>query len=155
MHSRVFGVLTSPAKIRHWGGWLRWRVRSKVVDPVRLRIDMALHRPLSEELRETYFLDISARAQYSYEPTPYPGTVVIFHGEGLYDDPALGWRNYVAAVRSYAVPGEHNGNRDAMADPAVGFVAEKMQGLLELARARSRSAATGQSEATATAEATI
>ena len=42
-------------------------------------------------LREEYFLRIHGKAERAYEPTPYPGDMLTFFGDGLYEDPELGW----------------------------------------------------------------
>ena len=44
-------------------------------------------------------------AERAYEPQPYPGDIVVFYGEGLYEDPELGWGGLAARRRpAYAVP---------------------------------------------------
>ena len=133
--ARVVGVLTSGTKIRHWIGHVLWRSSKKLIDPVRIRAAMALDRPLSEEQREFFFLEIAGRAQLLYEPSPYPGPMVVFHGEGVYQDPTLGWSHTVESLETFAIPGPHRGNRSLMAEPAAGLLAGEMQDVL--ARARS------------------
>jgi len=132
---RVVGVLTNWAKIRHWIHHLSWRFGKKFFDPVRIRLAMALDRPLSEEQREFYFLEIAGRAQHIYETTPYPGPMIVFYGDGVYEDPALGWAHTVDSLESYAIPGPHRGNRSLMAEPAAGLLADQMQDVLARARA--------------------
>ena len=34
---------------------------------------------------------IAAVAERAYEPSVYPGEILLFHGDGLYDDPELGF----------------------------------------------------------------
>src|SRR5207237_5298246 len=89
--ARVIGVLTSWAKIRHWISHLSWRLGKRFIDPVRIRLAMTLDRPLLEEQREFFFLEIAGRAQLLYETSPYPGPMVAFHGAGVYEDPTLAW----------------------------------------------------------------
>jgi len=83
---------------------------------------------------------LSAEAQYRYEPAFYGGEIAMFFGSGLYDDPELGWGPLADSVVTYEVPGEHTrGNRDAMAEPKVAFVAD---GLREYLVARREQAGT-------------
>ena len=139
--ARVIGVLTSWTKIRHWISHLSWRFGKRFIDPVRIRLAMTLDRPLSEEQREFFFLEIAGRAQLLYEASPYPGPMVVFHGEGVYEDPTLGWSHAVESVEAFAIPGPHRGNRSLMAEPAAGLLAGQMQGVLARARAQSPSRA--------------
>jgi amino acid adenylation domain-containing protein len=132
---RVAGVLTNPKKMRGWARHLRWRFRNRFIDPARVRKSMRLNLPLPEEVREIYFLEIAARAEYAYEPERYPGPIIVFHGEGLYDDPDLGWIDLASSIETVAVPGDHSGNRDMMAEPPVTVVAERMHEALVTARA--------------------
>ncbi len=70
---------------------------------------------------------MNARAEVEYEPEPYPGPIILFHGAGLYDDPELGWGGLAEEIETLEVPGPHRGNRDSMAEPNVGFIAERLQ----------------------------
>ena len=82
-------------------------------------------RPLPEWLRESYFLKLHARAERGYDPRPYAGEILIFSGEGMYDDVTLGWAGLAqGGVRTYVVPGEHKDNRDMMRPHHVGYVAD-------------------------------
>jgi thioesterase domain-containing protein/acyl carrier protein len=131
---RVAGVLTNPAKIRRWTGHLAWRLEKRFVDPVRIRLAMRLDHSLSEEQREFFFLEIAGHAQMLYEPSTYAGPMVVFYGDGVYEDPALGWSGTVESVETYGIPGPHRGNRTLMAEPAVTPLAARMQDVLERAR---------------------
>jgi amino acid adenylation domain-containing protein len=94
----------------------------------RTRLLLALGRPVPEHLREEYFFNLHSKAEKAYEPTPYSGDLLIFYGEGLYENPTLGWDGLAqGGIQSFAVPGEHEGNREAMHEPAVGFVADTLQ----------------------------
>jgi amino acid adenylation domain-containing protein len=120
---RVLRALRDPRRV--WSGlmWDMWEVRTRVA--------LALGRPIPEELRERYFLDLHAKAERRYEPRVFEGEILAFYGDGLYEDPTLGWQQFATrGVRAFAVPGEHEGNRDAMHEPAVGFVAEHLAGAL-------------------------
>ncbi len=111
---------------RFWSGLL-WYFRKP-----RTRLALALGRPIPEELREMYFLELHQKAERAYAAGRFSGEILTFYGEGLYEDPALGWEGHAAGgIRAYAVPGEHNGNRDAMMEPAVEFVAERLGAYLD------------------------
>jgi amino acid adenylation domain-containing protein len=132
--ARVVGVLANPAKIRKWTSFAAWRLSKTFVDPVRIRLAMRFQRPLTEEQREIFFLEIAGHAQTNYDTEPYPGPMVVFYGDGVYEDPALGWSSVVESVETYAIPGPHSGNRTLMAEPAAGLLSERMQDILGRAR---------------------
>ncbi|HLX19515.1 MAG TPA: thioesterase domain-containing protein, partial [Gaiellaceae bacterium] len=132
--ARVAGVLMNPQKIRRWSGHAVWRIEKTLVDPVRLRLAMKLDRPLSEEQRESFFFEIAGHAQTVYEPSTYAGPMVVFYGEGVYEDPALGWAGTVGSVETYGIPGPHRGNRTLMAEPAVLSLSARLQEVLDRAR---------------------
>lgn len=120
---RVLRALRDPRRV--WSGlmWDLWELRT--------RLALALGRPIPEQLRERYFLDLHAKAERAYEPRMFDGEILLFYGDGLYEDPTLGWEPYATGgVGSFAVPGEHAGNRDAMHEPEVGFVAEHLAEVL-------------------------
>ena len=111
---------------RLWSGLL-WELREPMT-----RLALALGRPVPEQHREDYFLKLHAEAQRAYEPGRYDGRILMFYGEGLYENPTLGWEPFASGgVESHAVPGDHTGNREAMMEPAVGFVAERLAEYLE------------------------
>jgi thioesterase domain-containing protein len=97
------------------------------MSPVGVRLALALGRPLPEEARERYFLQLHATAERAYAPAPYPGRMVTFFGAGLYEDPCLGWSDVVeGGIESYPVPGDHTNNRQVMMEPYVEFVSERL-----------------------------
>jgi amino acid adenylation domain-containing protein len=107
---------------RFWTG-LMWELSEP-----RTRLALALGRPIPEQLREKYFLELHSKAERAYSPTPFDGEMIVFYGEGLYEDPALGWEGLATGgVDAFAVPGEHDSNRQAMMEPAVEFVAARLQ----------------------------
>jgi thioesterase domain-containing protein len=112
----------------------RWHARRALgrFDHQRARIALALGRQVPESLRERYFLRIHATAERNYEPQPYPGDFVAFYGEGLYEDPALGWADLVEGdVESHGAPGEHTNNRQLLIEPHVAFVRDRLVAYLE------------------------
>jgi thioesterase domain-containing protein len=111
----------------------------------RTRLALALGRPIPEQLREKYFLELHAKAELRYHPGVFPGEMIVFYGENLYFDPSLGWEQFAAGgLRSFAVPGKHRGNRTAMMEPAVEFVAEHLQACLDEIDARADGSAVAQ-----------
>ena len=94
--------------------------------PVRTRIALALERPIPEELRERYFLDLHMKAERAYEPKPYPGKMLTFYGQDLYEDPSLGWSDTVSDLETHGVPGQHDNNRQVVNEPYVEFVRDRL-----------------------------
>jgi amino acid adenylation domain-containing protein len=100
----------------------RWYLRRPYTS-----LALALGHPVPERFREIYFFELHANAERAYEPTAYDGEALVFYGEGLYEDPALGWEGLArGGIRSYAVPGEHDNNRQAMMEPGVQFVSDRL-----------------------------
>ena len=115
---------------RRFGTALVWYSR-RVGGQRRTRIALALRRPLPEPAREAYFLRLHAKAERVYEPQPYNGDLLVFYGEDLYEDPELGWGGLASGeICAYAVPGSHDNNRQAMMEPYVAFVSERLQAYL-------------------------
>jgi amino acid adenylation domain-containing protein len=107
--------------------WLSWHTGQRI-GKLRVKLAMARGRPIPERLREEFFFDLHARAERAYDPTPYPRDLLVFYGEGLYEDPGIGWSEFAAGgIETFAVPGEHNNNREAMKEPAVQHVAERIE----------------------------
>jgi thioesterase domain-containing protein len=92
------------------------------------KLAVALDRPLPEQVREEYFCDIHIRAQSAYEPVPLECDMLTFYGEGLYDDPGLGWQALIKGeIHPYGVPGVNRNNMHALVDPNVAFVADRLR----------------------------
>jgi len=101
-------------------------------DARRTKYALARRRPVPERVREQFFFDLHQKAERAYEPTPYPGELLMFYGDKLYEDPELGWGGLAErGIITYAVPGEHKGNRDAMHEPGVVFVHERIREYLQ------------------------
>jgi amino acid adenylation domain-containing protein len=121
---RRFGrALREPRRFRTALLWYSWHLGRQN----RARIALALGRPLPEPIREEYFLRLHAKAERAYEPQPYHGDLLVFYGEDLYEDAKLGWGGLATGeIRAYAVPGSHDNNRQAMVEPYVAFVGERL-----------------------------
>ncbi len=114
--TRVPRALMQPKKIF---GYLMWITRDQ-----RTAVLLRLGRPVPERLREAYFLDLHQRAERAYMPEPWDGDMLVFYGENLYEDPTLGWSDFVrGTIDTVEVPGHHPGNREAMMEPAVAYTA--------------------------------
>ncbi|MGA7808425.1 hypothetical protein, partial [Bradyrhizobium sp.] len=95
----------------------------------RTRVLLALGRAVPERDREEFFLGLHREAEKRYVPTKYRGEILVFYGDGLYEEPTLGWDS-LGTVTSYAAPGGHAHNRQLMHEPAVSFVAKRLHDYL-------------------------
>jgi thioesterase domain-containing protein len=94
----------------------------------RAQLALAMARPLPEQIRESFFFGLHHEAEVAYRPKPYPGEILVFYGQGLYEDPELGWGGLAdQGVRTFAVPGEHDNNRQAMQEPGASFLAAHLE----------------------------
>jgi thioesterase domain-containing protein/acyl carrier protein len=126
---KVRRAIREPFRIRRflvYEAKMRLGRAKKRLDRGRVRLALAANRPIPEEIREGYFLGLHAKAERRYQPRPYPHKMLLFFGQGLYEDPLLGWRDFVSDLETYAVPGEHDNNRQAMNEPYVTFVHEQL-----------------------------
>lgn len=105
---------------------LTWQLRKPLT-----RVSLALNRPVPEDYREEYFMDIHASAERAYQPAPFDGDVLVFYGGDLYEDPTLGWDTSATKIASFGVPGTHENNRNALMEPGVGYVAEHLDAFLK------------------------
>ena len=96
---------------------------------LRTRMLLAVGRAVPERDREEFFLGLHRNAEKRYASTKYPGEILVFYGDGLYEEPTLGWGS-LGRVTSYAAPGEHGHNRQLMHEPAVSFVAKRLHDYL-------------------------
>jgi amino acid adenylation domain-containing protein len=127
---RLRRALREPRRFGTALEWYSWRIGGQI----RARLALALGRPVPEQVREEYFLRLHAKAERAYEPEPYGGDLLIFFGEKLYEDPELGWGGLASGeIRAYAVPGNHENNRQAMTEPYVAFISQRLQAHLDSA----------------------
>jgi thioesterase domain-containing protein len=94
-----------------------------------LRLALVTGRPVPEEARDAFFLQLHSRAERSYyERGVYPGDMLVICGEGMYEDPDAGWGSFVAGeIESHVVPGHHTRNRQLMMEPYVLEVRDHIQ----------------------------
>jgi thioesterase domain-containing protein/acyl carrier protein len=121
---RVPRAVREPRKITNSMMWYGRRPLTRTL--------LRLGRPVPERLREAFFLELHAEAELAYDPAPYDGEMLVFYGDGLYEDPTLGWDGLArGGLHVFAVPGEHENNRQAMAEPGAAFVAKCLQESLQ------------------------
>jgi aspartate racemase len=129
---RLLRAMREPRRFFTASAWYAGREIDKC------RLKLALGRgghQIPERLREQFFLHLHGRAERAYEPMPYPKDLLVFYGAGLYEDPELGWSGLAkGGIQVFAIPGEHNDNRDAMREPAVQFIAERIEQYLRASR---------------------
>jgi thioesterase domain-containing protein/acyl carrier protein len=120
MLGRVPRALAQPQRLAR-GFW--WHSRG-----LRARVRLLLGRPIPEHEREEFFLELHQKAERAYAPRPYPGELLAFSGEGLYEDLMMGWDGYAeGGILTFAAPGEHTSNRDVMHEPAASYVADRLR----------------------------
>jgi amino acid adenylation domain-containing protein len=126
--ARIPRALRHPQRLVSGVAWFTRRPRTRVL--------MAFRRPVPEPFREQFFFEVHEQAQRAYEPAPYAGDLLIFYGEGLYEDPELGWGGLASQIQTVAVPGADGDNREMMAEPAVATVSDALEEYLAPAPAR-------------------
>jgi amino acid adenylation domain-containing protein len=120
----------SPAYIRRYGAALKDPLSDRLLVP-RARLRGAFGRPLPDRWRGGAILRICHAAERAYRPQPYPGALLLFAGEGLYLEPDAGWQPFVRGGLEIAtVPGRHYNQRDAMYEPKVGAIADRLRAVL-------------------------
>ncbi len=125
---RIPRALRHPKRLLTGLAWYTRRPRTKVL--------MAFGRPVPEPFREQFFFELHEQAQRAYEPSPYAGKLLVFYGEGLYEDPELGWGGLASEIETVAVSGADSDNREMMAEPAVATVSDALEEYLAPAPTR-------------------
>jgi len=95
-----------------------------------LAVNAGLRIPPS--MRTSYVTQMLGRAERSYVPTPYPGTLVLLYGLDSEEfGPNLGW-DYLATTLKHHVIGNDKGQsrRDIMTEPLVSQTARELAGYL-------------------------
>ena len=118
--ARAPRALRNPKRIANAYWWYTRTPRTQAA--------LMLGRPVPERDREQFFFDLHAKAERAYAPVPYPGEILVFYGDGLYEEPALGWADLASGgIQTFAAPGEHTNNRQVMHEPAASFVAQRLR----------------------------
>jgi amino acid adenylation domain-containing protein len=135
---REFWALGTHEKMQYVGRRIRGRLRNnkrKLYRHLRgitrrslCRLYIALRLPLPDHVRNYYFLYTSTIAENRYRPKPYSGSMLIFRDQGPYQDPNLGWSQFVTGdIEAHEVPVSVNHHRALMQEPVARTVAEKLE----------------------------
>jgi thioesterase domain-containing protein len=131
--TRVMRFVRSPRQA------LRWRIVS-LIRTIRSRIHMTacklfvrLGLKIPQTLRTMYVVRMIQQAEQDYLPQPYPGSLILFRGRGLYEnDPNMGWDGLAPNLENHEIG--DNGlrtRRDIMNEPLVGSLANELRACLD------------------------
>jgi thioesterase domain-containing protein len=82
-----------------------------------------------------YVLSTTHVAERAYVPEVYDGKITLFRGQGLYDDPELGWAGLAATIEPVEIAGgAHRVRRDMMNEPIVAALAVRFAAALHEAQ---------------------
>jgi len=88
--------------------------------PTFYRIWFRLGLKIPPKMRTLYVWRTLIRAERTYIPKPYPGTIVMFHGSDYDDDPTLGWGGLAANIEHHIIGhSSQDSRRDLMNEPWV------------------------------------
>ncbi|MDQ2908263.1 MAG: amino acid adenylation domain-containing protein [Candidatus Eremiobacteraeota bacterium] len=112
---------------------LRYRVKFKIrLTALRERVRNAMGLPIPAARRELAFLQICYLAMKRYHPKTVCPPMLIFKGEGLYHEDALGWEQFAAGgIEVIELPGHHKSERDTMREPHAETVSVSLREALE------------------------
>ena len=131
--SKFMRLLLSPRQA------IRWRVVS-LARSLRSRLHMLTCRAflglglkVPQALRTMYVVRMISRAERAYAPRPYPGTLTLFRGHGLYEqDPNLGWDGLAEQLETFEIGSAgQNSRRDIMNEPLVSLLAAQLSACLK------------------------
>ena len=78
-------------------------------------------------MRTLYVWRTLLKAEQSYVPKPYAGTLVLFHGSDYESDPNLGWDRLADRIEHRIVgEGAQDSRRDLMNEPLVDQTAREL-----------------------------
>jgi hypothetical protein len=82
-----------------------------------------------------YVVRMLTRAEQSYVPQPYPGSLALFRGRGLYEkDPNMGWDELAEFLENHEIGfAETQSRRDIMNEPLVQLLAKELTEVIERA----------------------
>ncbi|MBD0366359.1 MAG: hypothetical protein ICV53_09690 [Flavisolibacter sp.] len=67
----------------------------------------------------------------AYQPQPYFGRMLIFRSPKIYQDPHLGWSEFVrGGIGTIDIPGKHKIRREIMNEPYVRTTVERLKQFL-------------------------
>ena len=120
--------MSSPVTIlRRKSTELYWRLRP-VAETYACRMLLGVGLRVPPAMRTEYVAQTLGRAERTYKPKPYPGSMVLFYGRGsnVYG-PDLGWEGLAEAFEHHVIGDEVLDNRrDIMNEPLVGITAQEL-----------------------------
>ena len=130
----IFAVKRTWWTVRWQAQWAgREGIRNRFFD-ARTWLYGTLRRRLPDAWRRLAIYRICHVAEKTYRARPYAGSLLVFHGAGLYRRDDLGWATLVGGeLQSHESPGFHETQRDAMFEPHVAAIAETLSGELHRA----------------------
>jgi hypothetical protein len=111
-----------------------WRAE-RVRHHVRLRAkyywtaaECMLGRVYKDQPRERNIFVINTSIERLHRTKPWAGRMLVIQAEGLYHEQGAGWPAVPGTqVETVVIPGYHEDQRNAMAEPKVALVAEAVQ----------------------------
>lgn len=117
---RLATLLKNPARALYRKSAVRIAKEWGKFAPTFYRIWFRLGLKLPPKMRTLYVWRTLIRAERTYIPKPYPGTIVMFHGSDYDDNPNLGWDGLVANIEHHVIgSSSQDARRDLMNEPWV------------------------------------
>ena len=128
--------------------YIRWEIPRRL-KTIRLKVHRTLGLPLSDAMRDRYFLICHELADRGYVPRPTTAPMALFLGQGIYDASPEAWGRLAAGpFELHRIPGDHRGGdpdhpvlgfqRLLMKEPAVSLLAERLGACLDRVLAETR-----------------
>ena len=136
MVARLARWLSSPVRsLRSKSRELYWRTKPAVRKST-YRVLLGLGLRIPPGMRTMYVVQNLGRAEQSYKPKPYAGSIVLFYGQGSDEyGPNLGWDGLADHFERCVIgDGVVDNRRDIMNDPLVGITARKLAPYLDAQR---------------------
>ncbi len=106
--------------------------------PTAYKVWFRLRLKIPPSMRTLYVWRTLLRAEQTYVPKPYPGTLVLFHGSDYASDPNLGWDRLADGIEHRIIgKGAQHLRRDLMDDPLVDQTARELSACIRGASAAS------------------
>jgi amino acid adenylation domain-containing protein len=136
--SRLKGFLQSPHRAIGWRIKALANCATATLRKCVTRVLLASGRRVPPAWRTVTIAETLTRAEMTYRPEPYPGTLLLFSGRSLFsEDQYLGWQGLAKELKTFEIedqPG--NLRRDILNEPLVGLVASQLTQCLEAADLR-------------------
>jgi amino acid adenylation domain-containing protein len=134
--ARLMRLVRSPRQTMGWRIASLTRTVSTKIRMNTIRLFLTLDLPVPQTLRTMYVMWMLGRAEENYAPGRYDGTLILFRGQGLYEnDPNMGWDGLAENFETYEIgDGGLRSRRDIMNEPLVGRLAKQLSICLEGAR---------------------